>query len=122
MCKISITKISQKFRTQWTTFCFKHKIQLACSRQMTQIKKKEKKKKKKINGSPVLEKRFFSKTFFTPVLTIAKGKILTRCVCQFIFLKIFSSKYCPCKAPLYVYWKCQVIYSTSYLKLHNTHE
>ena len=35
---LSITQISQKRRTQWATFCFKHKTQLARSRQITQIK------------------------------------------------------------------------------------
>ena len=59
-----MTQISQKLRTQWTAFCFRNKTQLALSRQVTQIKKIK-------NGRPVLEKRLFSKTFFTSVLTIA---------------------------------------------------
>ena len=42
---------------------------------------------------------------------------------QLIFLKI-----CPQqqeqwhKNSLYIYWKCQAIYLTSYLTLHNNHE
>ena len=62
---------------------------------MTQIKKKKKRKKRKKNGKPVLEKRLFSKTFFTSVLPIAremsktKGKTPDK-MCQLIFLTIYS--------------------------------
>ena len=69
-------QISQKLRTQWTTFCFKHKTQPARRKQMSQIKKKK--------AAKFWKKILLSKTFFTTVLTIArempKGKILTRSV------------------------------------------
>ena len=87
---------------------------------MTQIQKKKKKCR------PVLEKKTLQKTFFTSVLTAAremaknKGKNIDQ-MCQLIFLKIYPPQQKQWrKIPRYIYWECQTIYSTSYLKLHNT--
>ena len=81
---------------------------------MTQIQKK----KKKWQASSG-KKRLFSKTFFTSVLTIAtempktKGKTPDK-MCQLI-LKIYPQKQKQLrKNPLYIYWECQTLYSTSY--------
>ena len=41
-------------------------------------------------------------------------------MCQLIFLKIKPQQQKQwCKNPLYIYWECQTIYSTSYLKFLN---
>ena len=49
-----------------------------------------------------------------------KGKNADK-MCQLIFLKIYPQQQKQWrKNPLYIYWECQTIYSTSYLKLHNT--
>ena len=87
---------------------------------MTQIQKKKKKCK------PVLEKKTLQKTFLTSVLTAAremaknKGKNIDQ-MCQLTFLKIYPQQQKQWrKNARYIYWECQTIYSTSYLKLHNT--
>ena len=54
--------------------------------------------KKEKNGSPGLEKKTLQKTFFTPVLTIAREipqKIKEKNpdnICQLIFLKIYAEQ------------------------------
>ena len=74
-----------------------------------------------------MEKKTIEKTFFTSVLTIIRemakktGKN-TEKMWQLIFLKIYSQQQKQWrKNLLYIYWECQTIYSTSHLKLHNTH-
>ena len=78
---------------------------------MTQIQRKTK------NGWTVLEKKTLQKIFFTSVLTIAREMENIDKMCQLIFLKIYPQQQKQWhKNPLYIYWECQTIYSTSYLK------
>ena len=95
---------------------------IARSRQMTQFQKKKKKWQAKSG-----KKKTHQKAYFTSVLTIAREMAKTKGknpdkMCQLIFLKIYPQQQKEShKNPLYIYWECQTIYSTSYLKLLNTH-
>ena len=73
------------------------------------------------------KKKTHQKAYFSSVLTIAREMAKTKGknpdkMCQFIFLKIYPQQQKEShKNPLYIYWECQTIYSTSYLKLRNSH-
>ena len=73
---------------------------------------------------PVLEKKDIFHISFNMVKETPKTKVKNPDkMYQLIFLKIYPKQQKQWhKDPLYIYWECQVIYSTSYLKLHNTHE